>query len=354
MARGEEPALERGPRGTAVPSQTLINQAVYAVGQIAIAHVERILADISADLLRDGVSRNDLVAQVRSGLSRLTAERMRILAPELLAATPPALMKLALTLRHVDVPAPAAPGRAEAATFDAPATITKETFRELAMVDLVVSEDGEARLRAVDAITRFGSAAAFIPLRNALVLRPWDTAWDIDHALRELTFTGYGRSAIADPNEWDDWLRRNRGMTRRQWAEEAFSLARPDPTSGDDLPAVKAFEYLRHLPNPPRGIVEKAVRSRLWEIRVAAATAIAPSDRVLAMGLLLRELQNRSLGACRYSRGETGDAGEHTVPVRLRKPGGTRSRHRLLGADDLRASDALTVRLERFERPSDP
>ena len=233
VARGEEPALERGPRGAPVPSQSLMSHAVYAVGQIASAHVERMLAGMSADLLPDGVSRNSLLSQVRAGLSRLPAERVRILAPELLAADPQALMKLALTLRHVDVPAPAASEPAEAATSDASAAIRKETFRELAMVDLVVSDNGEARQRAVDAITRFGSAAAFIPLRNALVLRPWDTAWDIDHALRELTFTAYGRSAIADPNDWDDWWRRNRGMTRRQWAEEALSTASAAASGGE-------------------------------------------------------------------------------------------------------------------------
>jgi hypothetical protein len=301
VARGEAPALERGPRGNPVPSESLMSHAVSFVRQIASRHVERVLAGISADRLPDGVSRNELLTQVRAGVDRLPPERVRILGPELMTASPQAVMDLALTLRYVETPPPAAPEAVEAALSRTPGEVTKETFREPAIVDSVLSADSDALERAVEAIARFGTAALFVPLRNALVLRPWDTAWEVDHALRELTFTSYGDSfpAIADPLEWDSWWRRNREMTRRQWAEEAFWVAKSNPVASDDLPAVKAFEYLRRLPNPPRGLFDKAIRSRLWDVRVSAATAIAETDKIRAMGLLLRELQNRSLGACR-------------------------------------------------------
>jgi hypothetical protein len=259
VARGEEPALERGPVGVPVPSQALMNQAVSWIRQIASAHIRRVVTESSADPLPDGSSRNDFLAQVRAGLDRIPVDRFLTLIPELLAATPPDLMNRAVALRHVDAPAPPAPAPPVAPTSVASGNVTKQTFDELALVELVVSADGEVRQSAYEALSRFGTASAFIPLRNGLVLRPKEVAMEVDRTLRNLTFTGYVWSKIADLEAWDAWWRRNRGLTRRQWAEQALIDARPDPTSRSTEKAEQALEYLADSPDPPGRCAAAAV-----------------------------------------------------------------------------------------------
>jgi hypothetical protein len=287
---------------------------------MAWRHVRRVLREQLPEVVGN-TPRDILLSDVHSALDRVPGERLQTLVQELFAATPSAVVEKASGLREAypaQLPRPTAP------VID----VANATVREIAsklsdsrtdvqaaaldfliehgdsslsarFVDLVDSPDEKVRERAIRAIERFGTASAFIPLRNAVVRRPDEIAYSVDSALRALTFVDEFRGPMPPPvEEWDTWWRQNRDFTRRRWAEDVIAQAKADPLAWRETPATRAVEYLAGLPQPPYDALERATRSRAWQVRVAASSAIARRDNSWGMQLLHRELGNRRLNAC--------------------------------------------------------
>jgi hypothetical protein len=319
IARGEQPAfLRRADRAGA--STDLANHATAALRVMAWRHVSRVLREQLPEVVGN-TPRDILLSGVHSALDRVPGERLQTLAPELFAAPPSAIVERASRLREAY---PAQLARPTAPVIDVANATVREVASKLSdsrtdvqaaaldfliehgdsslsarFVDLVDSPDEKVRERAIRAIERFGTASAFVPLRNSLVLRPDEIAYSVDTALRSLTFVDEFRGPSPPPvEEWDAWWRRNRDFTRRQWAEDVITQAKADPLAWRATPATRAVEYLAALPRPPYDTLERAARSRAWPVRVAASAAIARRDKPLGMQLLHRELANRKLDAC--------------------------------------------------------
>jgi hypothetical protein len=168
-------------------------------------------------------------------------------------------------------------------------------------------ENSEYMKVELGGIARFGTPDTFTQLRTALATASDERASYIPEALLALTFDdekAFEDSAQQGPR-WDRWWREHGRQSREQWALEA--LARP---SAIPLPhavsttdgAPRAAEYLITL---DRGRYERAlVTHPSWRVRVATAVTLAPNDPRYAAALLLRELENRYLGACEYAGSE--------------------------------------------------
>ena len=166
-------------------------------------------------------------------------------------------------------------------------------------IEGVVSPQQYIREAAVEGIARFGTAETFVPLRAALDTAPGEVTPYVRQALQRLMFVSVsGREAKP---EVDEWWRTHSRLTRLQWAQEL--LDRTSQAAGQDRvnagTAILALRYVVDLSNPPIRQVEQAASSRNWSVRAVAAEMIAGSDKGRAASLLLGELNNRQLGACR-------------------------------------------------------
>jgi HEAT repeat protein len=162
-------------------------------------------------------------------------------------------------------------------------------------VAAIESADRGVGAAAVRGIDRFGMAATFVSLRGALDRASAENAQLITRALNFLTFMPiWARDATA---EWDAWWQTHSQSTRGQWAEEAIDRAsQSDP---DDTLANYAVQYLAQSNGQSTRAIDQAASSRHWWVRSAAVEAIAVNDPRRAAALLLPELGNRQLGACR-------------------------------------------------------
>ena len=164
-------------------------------------------------------------------------------------------------------------------------------------------------------IERFGTAADAAAIHAALRVAAEPAMYSLSDTLRRLTFAsddnaygltvtyvgtnGDGLTSVG--GEWERWLRRRAGRTRAQWAEEAIDRAAPDPYTWWERPtsATGAVQYLASLPASPIHTLRRAAAtSGSWRVRVASARALAATDRSYAIRLLVREFDNRSVGAC--------------------------------------------------------
>jgi HEAT repeat protein len=162
-------------------------------------------------------------------------------------------------------------------------------------VAAIESADQGVSAAAERGINQFGTAATFVPLRAALDRASPENAHVITRALNFLTFMPiWARDATA---EWDAWWQTHSQSTRAQWAEEAIERAsQSDP---DDSLAMYAVQYLARSNGPSTQAIDQAANSRHWWVRTAAVEAIAVNDPRRAAALLLPELTNRQLSACR-------------------------------------------------------
>ena len=169
-------------------------------------------------------------------------------------------------------------------------------------IKAVVTERGtEDYSTAVQGIAVFGEAETYTPLRESLERADEVGRSYIVEALKALTFRNDERlsaSQEATNRYWDDWWKRHGRRSRADWAREI--LARHElPSQGiawsEASDAGRAATYLI-----TSGVMRPDARElsthRSWHVRVAAA--LAHTDKVQAGRLLLRELENRQLGAC--------------------------------------------------------
>ena len=162
----------------------------------------------------------------------------------------------------------------------------------------LVSEHQYVRQAASEGVARFGTAETFGPLRTAL-----DTAGDQarPYVARTLQFLTFVTLDSRKPAEWDAWWSAYRHGTRLDWARAALDgpsgpRERSYVMGGSPMLAAR---YLAALPGPSVDLVERATEHRDWQVRITAAEIAGRTDQRRAMALLIAELENRHLGACR-------------------------------------------------------
>ena len=146
-------------------------------------------------------------------------------------------------------------------------------------------------------IARFGTHDTFRQLRTALNHADGEAGYAINEALRALAFEDevHGPDDRAEElRRWDGWWRQNGRRSRERWARQA--ITRRPSTDEEMNGASRAAEYLLVL---DRARYERVlVNHTSYVVRSTAAVVLAPNDSQYAAALLLRELENRYVGAC--------------------------------------------------------
>jgi HEAT repeat protein len=141
---------------------------------------------------------------------------------------------------------------------------------------------------AAQGIERFGTAAAFAPLRALLDTATQDSGRLIMSALQRLTFAPIGR----DASEWDAWWASHSTQTRADWAREVLA------SNGKANFSTIALQYLASSGQLSAPVLESAIASRDANVRLTAARIVGESDPRRAALLMVREFENRSIYAC--------------------------------------------------------
>jgi hypothetical protein len=158
---------------------------------------------------------------------------------------------------------------------------------------------------AMAGVTRFGTTETFAPLRGALENE--STRVRASRALAALTFQNdVGPVDLTAPGFWDRWWDQNRRRSREQWARDALSRRESPQLSLGWRPLSAKWGAAEYLVTVHRGrsqLVRELATHRFWSVRLGAAQGLVPFNRQLAGRLMLRELQNRYLGACTAAGG---------------------------------------------------
>ena len=164
--------------------------------------------------------------------------------------------------------------------------------------------DDNALELAVSGVVRFGNASTFGQLRDAMESADEHRRFRTGRVLVDFTFQNaegpIERSMTTLPF-WERWWQQNGRRSREQWARDA--LARRDPLSESlawtpESGKRRAAEYLVTNQRGHPSIVRELAAHRSWRVRLGSADALVAFDAYYAGRLMLRELQNRYVGAC--------------------------------------------------------
>jgi HEAT repeat protein len=155
----------------------------------------------------------------------------------------------------------------------------------IGQVDTRMPQEG-----ALEGIDRHGTAATFLPLKSKLDAVPQAARSSVSRALQRLTF------APIDGPDWDTWWTSHASTTRADWAREA--IANADDARPNYL-APLALEFLSRSGSLSTQILDGALVNRNIGVRLTAARLVGESDWRRAILLLAREMEARSMSACR-------------------------------------------------------